>query len=101
MQSPGMLWLRLEGLSSADTIKVVCQQLKVTSLPDVIATTVVQRSLGNPYFALELSRGVVECGILKVSPDGGACELAPVRWLARWLEPDPDVTQQHVPCWLV
>jgi hypothetical protein len=52
----------MEGLTSEDTIKVVCQQLNVPSLPEVVAATVVQKSLGNPYFALELSRGIVESG---------------------------------------
>ena len=76
IRSHSMLWLRLNGLTSEETLKLVCQRFDLASLPEDVASTVVQRSSGNPFFALELVRSMLESHVLTVSPDR-VCELAP------------------------
>lgn len=58
--------LRLDALSDSEIVEVVRQLLGVDSIPDELGSLLVDRSGGNPFYAEELARALVQDGLIVV-----------------------------------
>jgi predicted ATPase len=58
--------LRLDALSDSEIVEVVRQLLGVDSVPDELGSLLVDRSDGNPFYAEELARALVQDGLIVV-----------------------------------
>jgi class 3 adenylate cyclase/tetratricopeptide (TPR) repeat protein len=73
-QSPDALLLPLEQLSPSETLSLVCRRLGVESLPSQVASFIVQKAEGHPFFSEELAHAITEAGLISIA--NGECELA-------------------------
>jgi class 3 adenylate cyclase/tetratricopeptide (TPR) repeat protein len=67
------LEVALGGLSNADLEELACRRLGVDSLPEAVASAVLSRADGNPFFAEELVWALVDSGQVRV--ENGVCVL--------------------------
>jgi class 3 adenylate cyclase/tetratricopeptide (TPR) repeat protein len=58
--------LRLDALADGEIVEVVRQLLGVDSVPDELGSLLVDRSGGNPFYAEELARALVQDGLIAV-----------------------------------
>ncbi len=72
---PGILWLSLEALPSADILALVCQRLGVATLPDPVAGLIREKAEGHPFFSEELAYALRDSGVIVI--DDGECRIAP------------------------
>jgi len=61
-------------LTPADTLRLVCAQLGVASLPRAAEALIVERAQGNPFFSEQLALALRDAGHLVV--ESGQCRLA-------------------------
>jgi tetratricopeptide (TPR) repeat protein len=71
LERPGSMRLELAALSPADGLRLACQRLGVSALPDAAARLIAERAEGNPYFIEELACALRDAGALVVA-DGEA-----------------------------
>ncbi len=75
LQAGNVQHLRLEALSKDDSLALVCQRLRVSSLPAPVATLIRERAEGNPFFSEELAYALRDAGLIEVAD--GECRIAP------------------------
>ncbi len=75
LQAGNVQHLRLEALSKDDSLALVCQRLRVSSLPVPVATLIRDRAEGNPFFSEELAYALRDAGLIEVAQ--GECRIAP------------------------
>lgn len=75
LQAGNVKHLRLNSLSSEDALTLVCQRLRVSSLPAPVAALIRDRAEGNPFFSEELAYALRDAGLIEVK--NGKCEIAP------------------------
>jgi hypothetical protein len=73
LQTPAASRIRLDVLSSAEAVALVCQRLQVQSLPEAVAALVQEKAQGHPLFSEELALALRESGLIHI--DKGACRL--------------------------
>ncbi|MGB0385678.1 MAG: tetratricopeptide repeat protein, partial [Ardenticatenaceae bacterium] len=66
--------LRLEALPSVDALRLVCQRLGVTALPEPVAKLISQKAEGHPFFSEELAYALRDANIINIA--GETCHLA-------------------------
>jgi len=71
---PGAAHLRLDVLSPAESLALVCRRLDVDLVPEEVARFVHERAGGHPLFVEELTYALRDRGLLRV--EGGECRLA-------------------------
>ncbi|GAB4579642.1 MAG: adenylate/guanylate cyclase domain-containing protein [Anaerolineales bacterium] len=74
-QNPDTIHIRLDTLPPEEIIGLVCQSLKVQTLPDVISNLIQEKAQGNPFFSQELAYSLRDSGIMRIVD--GNCFLAP------------------------
>jgi class 3 adenylate cyclase/tetratricopeptide (TPR) repeat protein len=72
---PGAEVLDLEPLSGAEALTLVCHRLGVNSLPPAVATLIMERAEGHPFFSEELAYALRDAGLIQITD--GECKLAP------------------------
>jgi class 3 adenylate cyclase/tetratricopeptide (TPR) repeat protein len=75
IQAGNVQHLRLEALSKDDSLALVCQRLRVSSLPAPVAALIRERAEGNPFFSEELAYALRDAGLIEVVD--GECYIAP------------------------
>jgi class 3 adenylate cyclase/tetratricopeptide (TPR) repeat protein len=65
---------RLEGLTEAQSLDLVCDRLGATRLPDSVAHLIRSRAEGQPFFCEELALSLRDAGLVAV--EDGVCHLA-------------------------
>ena len=75
IQAGNVKHLRLDALSSDDALALVCQRLRVSSLPGPVANLIRERAEGNPFFSEELAYALRDAGLIEVID--GECLIAP------------------------
>ncbi len=66
LEQPGVLQLSLESLSPEDTIRLVCQRLGVETLPGQVASLIIEKAEGHPFFSEELAYALRDSGVLRI-----------------------------------
>lgn len=75
IQAGNVRHLRLDALSSDDALALVCQRLRVSSLPEPVSALIRERAEGNPFFSEELAYALRDAGLIEVID--GECLIAP------------------------
>ncbi len=75
LQAGNVRHLRLDSLSADDALALVCQRLRVSGLPEPVATLIRERAEGNPFFSEELAYALRDAGLIEVAD--GECTIAP------------------------
>jgi tetratricopeptide (TPR) repeat protein len=75
LQLPHFKKLKLDTMSSEDTIKLVGQRLGVDNLPSEVATLITERAQGNPFFSEELAYALRDANAIVINH--GECQIAP------------------------
>ena len=75
IQAGNVQHLRLDSLSNEDALALVCQRLRVSSLPVPVAELIRERAEGNPFFSEELAYALRDSGLIEVKD--GECRIAP------------------------
>ncbi len=79
--------LRLEALTPAEAVTLVCRRLGVPSLPGPVSEIIRRKAEGHPFFTEELTYALRDSGVIRV--ENGACVLSPDAGdLARMQFPD-------------
>jgi class 3 adenylate cyclase len=82
------LQLQVNELSPEETVELVCQRLGAASLPDNLASFILRKAEGHPFFTEELAYALRDAELIQVTPQGD-CRLAPgVESLDRFDFPD-------------
>lgn len=71
---PNISWLRLSAFDAGELSALICQDLKVQSVPDEVLNLLMRRTGGHPQYALELTRDWMMRGSLDVR--NGNCTIA-------------------------
>lgn len=74
-QLPDAHYLILDRLSTEEALQLTAQRLGVQSLPDEVATLILEKTQGNPFFAEELAYALRDAGLIVISD--GVCRIAP------------------------
>jgi predicted ATPase len=74
-QRPDMHTVMLDSLAPDETINLVCKRLGVDSLPEQVASLIVERAQGNPFFSEELAYAMRDAGLILI--EQGECRIAP------------------------
>ncbi|MBL8961749.1 MAG: AAA family ATPase, partial [Gemmatimonadetes bacterium] len=74
LADPHLVRLALRTLGAPDVAALACQRLGVDALPSPVARLIADRAEGNPLFVEELSKALLEAGLLVV--DGRRCRMA-------------------------
>lgn len=90
IQAGNVRHLRLDALSSDDALALVCQRLRVSSLPGQVSTLIRDRAEGNPFFSEELAYALRDAGLIEVRD--GECLITPKTDNLKTLE-FPDTVQ--------
>src|SRR5439155_19717418 len=61
-------------LTAEDILNLVCQQLGVTILPEVVANFIQEKAEGHPFFSEELALALRDAGLIELV--NGQCRLA-------------------------
>src|SRR5439155_21016583 len=61
-------------LTAEDILNLVCQQLGVTILPEVVANFIQEKAEGHPFFGEELALALRDAGLIELV--NGQCRLA-------------------------
>ena len=74
-------FITLRSLEPEETADIARSLIQSDSLPDDVAQMIVRKAEGNPFFVEEVTKSLVELGVLSSSPDGHAHQrsLAEVR----------------------
>ena len=75
LDRPGVYRLRLETLSTDDTLALALLRLGVDALPGPAADLIREKAQGNPFYCEELAYALRESGLLAF--DGTTCRVAP------------------------
>jgi class 3 adenylate cyclase/tetratricopeptide (TPR) repeat protein len=75
LQVLGVSHLRLDSLDTQATLNLACRRLGVESLPEPVATLILQKSQGNPFFCEELAAALQDANLLLI--ENGRCQVAP------------------------
>lgn len=75
LQAGNVQHLRLEVLSKDDSLALVCQRLRVATLPTPVAELIRERAEGNPFFSEELAYALRDSGLIEVA--NGECRIPP------------------------
>jgi tetratricopeptide (TPR) repeat protein len=67
IQVHGLQTIELQGLAHDDVLTLICQALRVDSLPDAVARFVGERAEGHPFFSLELAYALRDAGSLEIA----------------------------------
>ena len=70
---------RLDALGADDTIALIRQRLAVREVPATLATFILERVSGNPFFCDELLRTMIERGVVRV--EHGTCVVGDLEGL--------------------
>ncbi|HET9224643.1 MAG TPA: AAA family ATPase, partial [Roseiflexaceae bacterium] len=73
-------WLRLDMLTPAEAIALVCRRLGVAALPEPVAALIREKAHGHPFFSEELAYALRDAGLISVVD--GVCLIAPEADLA-------------------
>ena len=73
LQAPGVQRLRLEALSSEETLTLICQRLGVNTLPQPITALILAKAEGHPFFSEELAYALRDAGVIRIAE--GECQL--------------------------
>ncbi len=84
VEGPAGLALSLGGLSPSETVALAARSLGVEALPEGLIRLLQERSDGNPFYAVELLRELLDAGTIQVAD--GACSVV-----------DPDLLQDTLP----
>jgi len=71
--------IRLARLGPKDLARLLAEALRSESLADELGWQIARKSDGNPYFVLEILRGLREQGLLEQQPDGSFATTRKVR----------------------
>jgi predicted ATPase/class 3 adenylate cyclase len=71
---PGTQMLTLAALPAEDILNLVCLQLGVTVLPEVVANFIQEKAEGHPFFSIELALALRDAGLIELVD--GQCRLA-------------------------
>jgi predicted ATPase/class 3 adenylate cyclase len=74
LADPGTQMVRLAALPADDILRLVCQQLGVAVLPNVVANFIQERAEGHPFFSEELALALRDAGLIELA--NGQCRLA-------------------------
>jgi class 3 adenylate cyclase/predicted ATPase len=74
LADPGTQMLKLAALPAEDILNLVCQQLGVTILPEVVANFIQEKAEGHPFFSEELALALRDAGLIELV--NGQCRLA-------------------------
>lgn len=67
--------LKLDRLTPAQAVALVCQRLGVSDLPESVVELIQQKAEGHPFFSEEIAYALYDSGLLVI--EGGRCEFAP------------------------
>lgn len=73
LQAPGTLHIQIDGLPESDILALVCQRLRVVSLPEPVAALICKKAQGNPFFSEELAYALRDAGLIAIA--NGECRL--------------------------
>ncbi len=74
LADPGTQMLKLVALPAEDILQLVCQQLGVAVLPEVVANFIQEKAEGHPFFSEELALALRDAGLIELV--NGQCRLA-------------------------
>ncbi len=74
-QTPGLLHIILDTLSSEEATTLVCQRLGVAALPAPVIRLIQNKAEGHPFYSEELAYALRDTGLLQIT--NGDCQLAP------------------------
>jgi class 3 adenylate cyclase/predicted ATPase len=74
LADPTTQMVRLAALPPGDILNLVCQQLDVTDVPDVVANFILEKAEGHPFFSEELALALRDAGLIELV--NGQCRLA-------------------------
>jgi predicted ATPase/class 3 adenylate cyclase len=74
LAAPGTQLLKLAALPAEDILNLVCQQLGVTVVPEVVANFIQEKAEGHPFFSEELALALRDAGLIELVD--GQCRLA-------------------------
>jgi class 3 adenylate cyclase/tetratricopeptide (TPR) repeat protein len=74
-QAPNTVRLRLDTLPPEETLALVCQRLKVRSLPRAVSQLIQEKAEGYPFFSEELAYALRDTGLILI--ENGECRVAP------------------------
>lgn len=67
--------LKLDRLTPAQAVVLVCQRLGVSGLPEPVTELIQQKAEGHPFFSEEIAYALYDSGLLVI--EGGRCIFAP------------------------
>jgi class 3 adenylate cyclase/tetratricopeptide (TPR) repeat protein len=73
LHTAGTLYIQIEALPDEDTLALVCQRLRVNSLPEPVAALIRSKAQGNPFFSEELAYALRDAGLIAIAD--GECRL--------------------------
>ena len=73
-ERPETKFVKLDMMSLEDVEQLVCQRLRVHSMPTEVSTLIREKSEGHPFFAEELAYALRDSGVLII--EGDTCHLA-------------------------
>ena len=73
LADPGSQMVRLAALPAEDILDLVCQQLGVSVLPEVVVNFIQEKAEGHPFFSEELALSLRDAGLIEVV--NGQCRL--------------------------
>lgn len=65
----------LNRMSDEETLQLIRHRLEVESLPDEVATLILEKAQGNPFFSEELAYALRDAGLITIA--NGVCRIAP------------------------
>lgn len=74
LADPNTTHLQLEALPLKETLILICQYLGIDSLPQPVATYILEKTEGHPFFSEELAYALRDNGFIKIV--NGECRLA-------------------------
>ncbi|HEY6040688.1 MAG TPA: adenylate/guanylate cyclase domain-containing protein [Anaerolineae bacterium] len=75
IETPHTQRLHLHPLPEADIIRLLCQRLNVTALPEPVVKLILEKAEGHPFFSEELVNALRDRGLIEIR--GNECRITP------------------------